>query len=215
MFQARYQPLLLVARVYMCSSSSLSTRFVAGPDWVDYDDEDDAYDTYSASSNRELVEVPGVSVRSVDVVQNVLPGGYGNYGGRGGGNLPNPYGMSPSPRAGIPSPPPTPTPPAAVSAQHMSLGCTSSLILFSALTPKCMQAATASYSTSATVPGVKSTATLSSYGTVADFNDNERTRVCSTQTCLLSQCPELTVLVLTAVRYNITKQHLQLAENSG
>ena len=41
----------------------------------------------------------------------------------------------------------------------------------------CTQAATASYSTSATVPGVQSTSTLTNYANVAAFNATERLRV--------------------------------------
>ena len=42
----------------------------------------------------------------------------------------------------------------------------------------CTQAAAASYSTSATVPGVRSTSKLNSYATVDAFNTTERLRVC-------------------------------------
>ena len=41
----------------------------------------------------------------------------------------------------------------------------------------CTQAAVTSYSTSATVPGVKSTASLSAYANVAAFNTAERLKV--------------------------------------
>ena len=182
----------------------------AAEDWVDYDDEDDFI------SGRELITV-SPTVGSSPATSAGHSAAQAAYGGSYSG-----VGAPPAPYGGIPmiphyappfSPPPLasqspPSPPPKTVRHLIDWHCWSRSSLPVLTSVCCTQAVTSSYSISATVPGVTSSATLTNYANVAAFNSTERERVgclmksssthreTASATCLSRQSPDETVCSL-------------------
>ncbi|DBB16733.1 hypothetical protein WJX82_001283 [Trebouxia sp. C0006] len=140
---------------------------VAGQDWIDYDDGAYFMSRGTAPGPAPYMHLPHSG--AYHRPYGIAPYGPAPYG-------PLPYGLSPSPAASPPpppphSPPPPPPPPTTV-------------------------VVTEGFSTSTTVPAVKSTATLTNYATVAAFNSTERARFITTL--------EANILKLLDVLANVT-----------
>ena len=162
----------------------------AGEGWVEYEEDDAGRELAEIFSVSGVAPAPapyGARFGSGTPIGGPMRGPVGApRGAYGGGGMPLPYGMgfAPPPAGsavgGTPKSPissPGASPQTVISSATYDRARVHHMDAFEAHRCVGTQAATASYSTSATVPGVQSTSTLTNYANVAAFNATERLRV--------------------------------------